>query len=69
MREEASRLGNEDARIELGQDYELVEIGEPTTMEGLMSDLAVHDRLDSMIDRCLKRLLLVRGVKSVVNVM
>ena len=40
------------------------ENGEITTMEQLMSVLAIEERLDSMIDRCLKRLLFVRGLKS-----
>jgi hypothetical protein len=31
----------------------------------LMSSLALEDRLDGLIDKCLKRLLFVRGVKSV----
>jgi hypothetical protein len=31
----------------------------------LMHELSIIDRIDGMIDRCLKRLLLVRGVKSI----
>jgi hypothetical protein len=31
----------------------------------LMDSLALEDRLDGLIDKCLKRLLFVRGVKSV----
>jgi hypothetical protein len=31
----------------------------------LMNSLALEDRLDGLIDKCLKRLLFVRGVKSV----
>jgi len=30
-----------------------------------MHELSIIDRIDGMIDRCLKRLLLVRGVKSI----
>ena len=40
------------------------EHGEIATMEQLMSVLAIEERLDSMIDRCLKRLLFLRGLKS-----
>ena len=34
------------------------------TLEGLMRELGVEERLGAMIDRCLKRLLFVRGLKS-----
>ena len=30
-----------------------------------MKDLAIHERLDGMINKCLKRLLPIRGIKSV----
>jgi hypothetical protein len=40
--------------------------GEITTMEQLMNVLAIEERLDTMIDRCLKRLLFLRGLKSLV---
>ncbi len=52
------------ARKELGELYRLVEMGEEATVDCLMSDLAVQERLDAMIDKCLKRLLYVRGLKS-----
>jgi len=42
----------------------IVEMGEEATVDYLMKDLALQERLDAMIDKCLKRLLLVRGVKS-----
>jgi hypothetical protein len=64
-RDQAVQDGEKDARKELGEDYALVEIGESATMEGLMADLTVRDRLDGMIDRCLKRLLFLRGLKSI----
>jgi hypothetical protein len=63
--DQAAQDGEKDARKELGEDYALVEIGESATIEGLTADLAVRDRLDAMIDRCLKRLLFLRGLKSV----
>ena len=34
------------------------------SIDKLMKDLAVEDRLDGLLDRCLKRLLFVRGLKS-----
>jgi hypothetical protein len=44
---------------------ELVELGDLVTTDHLLRELSVVDRLDNMIDRCLKRLLFVRGLKSV----
>ena len=52
------------AREEFGVLYALVEMGDEATMEGLKDELEVQSRLDAMIDRCIKRLLLVRGLKS-----
>jgi hypothetical protein len=37
---------------------------EPGTIDGLMNELDVADRLHGMINRCLKQLLTVRDVKS-----
>jgi hypothetical protein len=53
------------ARNELGELYGLVEIGEAATLDGLLRALQVEERLDALIDRCIKRLLLVRGLKSI----
>jgi hypothetical protein len=63
-REAAVRAAEAQARKELGEAYELVEIGETVTVERLLRDLAVEERLDAMIDKCLKRLLFLRGLKS-----
>ena len=58
-------LADEQARGELGDDaWGLVEIGEIATVEYLLEDLAVAERLNGLIDRALKRLLFVRGIKS-----
>jgi hypothetical protein len=64
VRREAYRAAKEQARQELGDTYKLIEIGEPATTDGLMNELDIKERLDGLIDRCLKRLLMVRGVKS-----
>ena len=48
----------DQARKDLGASYELVEIGETATMDRLLQDLAVVERLDAIVDKCLKRLLL-----------
>jgi hypothetical protein len=52
------------ARKELGVLYDLAEMGEAATIEGLARELEVQDRIDGMIERCLKRLLMARGLKS-----
>ncbi len=52
------------AREELGEAYSLVEMGEAATVGGLVRGLEVQARLDAMIDKCLKRLLFLRGLKS-----
>jgi hypothetical protein len=64
QKEEARRAADEQARQELGDIHQLIDIGEPATIEGLMKELDVKERLDGMINRCLKQLLTVRGVKS-----
>ncbi len=52
------------AQSELGSALELVQIGDVATTDYLLDEISIIERLDGMIDRCLKRLLLVRGVKS-----
>jgi hypothetical protein len=51
-------------REELGELYGLVEMGEEATVDGLMKDLVVQERLDAMIDKYLKRLLFLKGLQS-----
>jgi hypothetical protein len=63
-REAAIQAAEAQARNELGESYELVEIGQTATVERLLRDLGVEERLDAMIDKCLKRLLFLRGLKS-----
>jgi hypothetical protein len=58
------RAAESQAREQLGEHYGLVEMGEEATVDCLLKDLAVQERLDAMIDKCMKRLLLVRGLKS-----
>ena len=55
---------DERARQELGDIHELIDIGKTATLDGLMKELDLADRLQGMINRCLKQLLMVRGVKS-----
>jgi hypothetical protein len=64
---EMIRKDEHDARKRLGDIYELVAIGELATVSYLLRELELVERLDEMIDRCIKRLLHVRGVKSFMN--
>jgi hypothetical protein len=59
------RAAEDQAREELGELYGLVEVGEEATVDCLIRDLVVQERLDAMIDKCLKRLLFLRGLKSI----
>ena len=63
--EEELRVAQDQLRKELGDTFELVEIGEAATFDGLESELDIRERLDALIEKCVKRLLLVRGLKSV----
>jgi hypothetical protein len=63
-REERRRAAEQEARQELGDVYPLVDIGEPATIEQLMTELDIKERLDGLIEKCLKRLLMIRGVES-----
>lgn len=53
------------ARKELGEKYKLLELGYAASQEALLKELEVEERLDALIEKCLKRLLLARGVKSI----
>ena len=46
------------------QDFETAVIADDLTTANLQNELALIDRLDAMIDRAIKRLLMVRGIKS-----
>jgi hypothetical protein len=61
-REEAVQAGQEKARHELGEYYELAWGGYHT--DTLTKDLEVEALLEAAIDKCMKRLLMVRGAKS-----
>jgi len=63
VREEAVRAAEDQVRKEFGDN--LAELGETASVDALMKDLAVYERLDAAIDKLLKRLLHVRGLKSI----
>jgi hypothetical protein len=62
-REEAARAGEQLARTEIGDEYALIE-NDIVTEDRLMADLAIQEQMDVLIDRCVKRLLMLRGFKS-----
>jgi hypothetical protein len=64
-RQELEQAAEDQARKELGDIYELVELGEAATFDGLTIELDIKERLDAGIARCLKQLVWVRGVKSI----
>ena len=49
---------------ELGDVYALLELGEAASFDSFSKILGLIDRIDGMIDKCVKRFLFVRGVKS-----
>jgi hypothetical protein len=55
----------EEARQELGELYALVAVGEVATISYLKNELTLRERLGEMIERCIKRLLHVKGLKSI----
>lgn len=61
---EKCRSAERQAREQLGELYGLVELGTEATVGCLMADLVVQERLNATIDKCLKRLLMIRGLKS-----
>jgi hypothetical protein len=62
---EATEAAHGVARKELGNDIELVEAGDLATFDGLRDRLDIRQRLDAIINQCIRRLLLVRGLKSI----
>ena len=65
IKEKTIRAAEEQAQKELGDVYELAEIGATASFRQLVSELEVQEHLDGMIDKCLKRLLFLRGLKSI----
>jgi hypothetical protein len=57
-------VAQQKAREELGEHYDLVEMGDEATFEDLLKELQVIERLDAVIDRCIRRLLMSRGLRS-----
>ena len=62
----ASKQSERQARRDLREAYEFVEIGNTATVDELNNLLAVEEYLDGLVEKCIKRLLHVRGVKSLI---
>ena len=60
----AHQAAEDQARKELGPSFELIEVGDLITAARLLEDLDLEQRLDAAIDKSLKRLLFLRGLKS-----
>jgi hypothetical protein len=60
-----TKAAEEEIRSALGDLLALVEMGDAVTIDQLLKDLALIDRINGMLDRCHKRLLMERGVKSI----
>jgi hypothetical protein len=61
---EDRKISRSDTHQNKPQEQNFVRSSEIATIEQFMNALAVEERLDAMIDRCLKRLLFLRGLKS-----
>ena len=62
---ERMRAAQDRVRKELGDTFEVIEIGDAATFDGLTKELEIQERLDAAINRCIKELVMVRGVKSI----
>jgi hypothetical protein len=62
--EAAQKAAVAQAQEELGDSYVFVEIGEAITLERMFKDFEVEERFDAMIEKNIKRLLYLRGLKS-----
>jgi hypothetical protein len=54
-----------EARKDLGWMFEFIQIGDVATTDQMMKEIEIRERLDAMIDKCIKRLFLAHGVKSI----
>ena len=61
---EAKVAAEERARDELTSAWTLVELGDVLTFDYLTRELEIAERLERAIERCIKRIVLTRGVHS-----
>jgi hypothetical protein len=62
--EAADKAAVAQAQEELGDRYLFVEMGSTITLEQMFKDFEVEERIDAMIEKLFKRLLFVKGLKS-----
>jgi hypothetical protein len=63
-RKEAEKEAAAVARTQIGQQlYEWI-VSEAATVDGLFKDVEIEERLNAAIGKCLKQLMILRGVKS-----
>jgi hypothetical protein len=67
LEDQARREGDDVAREELGEVFELVDLGGTATIDGLMAELKILERMDAQIGRTLKRLGQIKCMKPVVE--
>ncbi len=60
-----ARIAEAQARKELGDTYDFIENREIATFDALSKELALDEQLNIAIEKCLKRFLMVKGVKSI----
>jgi hypothetical protein len=60
----AEEAAEAQARKELEDRYIFVELGEAATLSVMLQQFAIEECLDGMIDKLLKRLLFLKGLKS-----
>jgi hypothetical protein len=64
-RQEATREAEHQIRKEFGEARLFLEMPNEATVEALEKELDIQERLEAMLEKCLKRLLFARGVKSI----
>ena len=60
-----AKMAEEEGRQQLGELYPLVALGETATIPYLERELDMRERLNEMIAKCIKQLMLAKGLKSI----
>jgi hypothetical protein len=62
--EAGEKAAETEAQKELGVTYLLAKMGDRATASGMLEDFELEERLDAMITRLLKRMMFLKGLKS-----
>jgi hypothetical protein len=66
MAKEIIRTVDDKIQNEFGAAaFDLVEMKDVATFDGLTRELEIEERFGTMIDKCLKQLLFLKGLKSI----